>query len=336
MTGIAIVGFGHWGPNHARVFDQMPEVKLLWIVDPSEERRSLAKAIFPNAQVTTHLADALHDKEVEGVVIAAPTSMHADLVRQALNADKHVLCEKPLTTGADTSSALLASAAEKKLTLMCGHIFLHNPGIIKLKEILNSGVCGPVRYITATRTNLGPFRYDVNAAWDLASHDLYIFSHLLSRHATAVSCHGGFYLQDDVADVCFLNLKYEGGITGQIHASWLSPSKVREIVVVCEEKMIRWNELEHEGPIKIYDSSVSHDDPMEYGMFLLKAKYDGITIPPVNPAEPLKEQNAMFLKHMADGSMPTGTGADPLAVVAQLNAADESLRSDGRLVPTQI
>jgi predicted dehydrogenase len=230
------------------------------------------------------------------------------------------------------AETLLNKAVQKKLTLMSGHVFLYNPGIMKLKETLDNNLCGPVQYITAIRSNLGPFRYDTNAAWDLASHDLYIFSHLLGLHAEAVSCHGGYFLQQSHADVCFLGLRYKTNILGSIHVSWLNPTKIREIVVVCKDKMIKWNELDSEGPIKIYHSTVKRQEFMEYGTFLLSAKTEDIIIPKVKPAEPLSLQNLSFLEHAKSGKIPVDAGADPIAVIRQLEAADQSLKENSQFI----
>jgi len=320
------------GPNHARVFDSFTDGELRWVIDLDSKRLQSARERFPNVSVSKELKDALNDSKVDCVVVVVPTSLHFQVVDKALDAGKHVLCEKPLTMRSAEAETLINKALSKNLTLMSGHIFLYNPGIMKLKDILDEDHCGPVQYIAAIRSNLGPFRYDSNSAWDLASHDLYIFSHLLGFHSDSVSCHGGYYLQKSHADVCFLGLRYKTNILGSIHVSWLSPTKVREIVVVCENKMIKWNELDSEGPIKIYHSSVNRQDFMEYGTFLLSAKTEDIIIPRVKPAEPLSLQNRSFLENSKTGKMPEDAGANPVAVIRQLEAADISLKENAQFI----
>jgi len=263
------------------------------------------------------------------VVIAVPVRRHFHLTDAALDAGKHVLCEKPLTLHRNEAEQLLNKAAQKNLTLMCGHVFLYNPGILELERVIRQENCGPIRYLTATRVNLGPFHCDVNVAWDLASHDLYIFSQLLGLYPESVSCHGGRYLGTELEEVCFLNMRYPDGAMGNIHVSWLSPTKIREIVVVCERKMVIWNDLNQEGPIKIYNSRVERRELHDYGMFLLSARASEILIPRVQLAEPLALQNLAFLSYAAAGVSPEGIGADPVAVIAQLEAAEQSMKENG-------
>src|SRR5262249_57682334 len=112
----------------------------------------------------------LADGRVDAVVIATPTSTHYRLAHAALEQGKHVLVEKPIAADAREAAQLCTLAAERRRVLMVGHVFLFNPGVQRVKEYLDAGYLGRVYYIAMVRTNLGPIRVDVNAAWDLAAH----------------------------------------------------------------------------------------------------------------------------------------------------------------------
>src|SRR5262249_41546451 len=157
----------------------------------------------PDLTFETDYHKLLSACDVDAVVIATPTSTHSELVRDALEAGKHVLCEKPLCDKTAEAQQLLAIAQRMRRVLMVGHVFLFNSGIIKLKELIDCGELGELRYLSAVRTNLGPIRQDVNVACDLATHDISIFNWLLGGEPIEVSATGASYLQPGVEDVVF-------------------------------------------------------------------------------------------------------------------------------------
>ena len=106
MIEVAVVGAGHWGPNLIRNFENHTRSRVRWIVDIDRERLQAAQARFPGASCTTDFARALADRSVSAMVIATPTSTHAELTRAALESGRHVLVEKPLTTEAASAREL--------------------------------------------------------------------------------------------------------------------------------------------------------------------------------------------------------------------------------------
>ena len=190
VRSIAVVGCGHWGPNHIRAFKTVPGVAVTWLVDANVERLRQMSAQFHDVRVTTRLEDPLADPTVDAVVVATPAATHTAIALAALGAGKHVLCEKPLTTSSTESRELVHLAASRGLVLMVGHVFLFNPGIREIKRLLNADDLGRLRYASAERANSGPVRQDVNVAWDLASHEIAIFDFLFDASPVAVSASG--------------------------------------------------------------------------------------------------------------------------------------------------
>jgi len=172
MIRVAVIGAGHWGPNLIRNFHNRDRSEVLWVVDREPLRLAQVRSRFPDVELGTDAEAAIADPRIDAVVIATPTSTHYRLARLALEHDKHVLVEKPIAANAHEAEELCTLAAARGRVLMVGHVFLFNPGIQRVKQYLDAGHIGRVYYIAMVRTNLGPIRVDVNAAWDLAAHDV--------------------------------------------------------------------------------------------------------------------------------------------------------------------
>jgi predicted dehydrogenase len=334
VLGIGVIGCGHWGPNHVRVFSQLRDSRVVACADLDAKRLEVIREQHPQVQVFPDYHEMLKLAEVDAVVVAAPTRVHYGVVKAALQANKHVLCEKPLCTDAREATELVELARARQRVLMTGHVFLFNSGIVKLKELVSNGDSGRIYYLRALRTNLGPVRRDVNSVFDLATHDIAIFNWVLNSRPESVSAVGGQFLQAGVEDVAFISLRYPNHVLGHIQVSWLDPKKLREIVVVGDKKMVIWDELAPAGPVTIYDKTVvRHENYEDFGQFQLLAREGDITIPKVRLEEPLKVQNRFFLKCIGEGRLPMNDGPFAVDVVKVLEAIEKSLQSGGAPAP---
>lgn len=312
----------------------IPGATLTLGVDIDPISRSRMETIY-GVETMENYQDALSRENVDAVVISTPTSTHAEIAEAALLANKHVLCEKPLAHHAAEAWRLVDLAKKRNRVLMTGHVFLFNPGIEYLADAVRQQTAGCLYYIKAVRANLGPFRKDVNAAWDLASHDLYIFNHILGERPEWVAATGGSYLREPVEDIVFLTLQYPNGVLGHIHVSWLDPKKIREITVVGENKMITWDEFGSPGPILIHDRSVIRDPVYDtFGEFQLLTKEGDILVPRVHSAEPLNRQDRYFIDacQHPDDPLDRGFPRQAAEVVDILEAASRSLAENGQKV----
>lgn len=326
MINVGIIGCGHWGPNHIRIFSSIKGCRVKYACDINADRLEYVKEHYPNIITTTDFERILKDEEVGVVVVATPTSTHYELTKLSLQYNKDVLCEKPLTVRVEESEELVKLAQERQRILMVGHVFIFNVGIQKLKEYLQNGDIGKVYYMHAIRTNLGPIRQDVNAVLDLASHDVSIFNYLLDSEPYEVTAKGGCYLQDGIEDVAFITLKYPKRILASIHVSWLDPKKVRWITVVGDKKMITWDDLSME-PIRIYNKGVIKENYYDdYGQFHLLLRDDEILIPKVELKEPLRMQGSHFIECVRSRSIPLSNGMEGLKVVSALKKIQMCLK----------
>lgn len=332
MIRLGIIGCGHWGPNHIRIFSSSPQSQVTACADLSEDRLKAVKALYPQVQMTKNYLDILQNKDIDAVCVASPTNTHFQFTKEALEHGKHVLCEKPLALKPEECAVLKELAAAKKKILMVGHIFVFNAGIVRLKEYIKSGELGTIQYAHSERTNLGPFRYDVNALWDLAPHDISIFNYLFDAAPVRVSSCGQKYLGLNLEDVAFASLEYPHKILVNIHVSWLDPKKVRQITIVGDKKMVVWDDLDNLGPIRLYDKHVERTAKFyeSYGDFQLLSREGSITIPNIGFHEPLKTQAQYFLDCIANDRTPDRADAQKgLDVVKALCATQRSMEKGG-------
>jgi predicted dehydrogenase len=328
---IGIIGCGYWGPNHIRNFRAVNNCDVAAVADFSEARLHHVAGLYPDLKLTSDADEILSDGSIDAVVISTPTHTHADLVERSLSAGKHVLCEKPLCLGGDEADSLLALAERSQKVLMIGHVFLFNPGIQKLKELIDGEDLGRINYVTARRTNLGPIRSDVNASYDLASHDISILNWLFDDIPETLSATGASFVQTGIEDVVLISLQYPGGQMGNIHVSWLEPKKVREMTVVGNRQMAVWDDLNAVSPIAVYDKgAVVEQDYDDFNEFQRLSIWDSdIVFPKIPVAEPLRVQAEEFISGIASGRPVVSDGRFAVGVVKTLEAVETSIKSGG-------
>jgi predicted dehydrogenase len=319
MLRVALLGAGRWGPNLLRALSAQPGVTVSWVVDPLQARLDAVAPRCPGAHCSTDADAALCAPDVDAVVIATPTSTHAALVRRALEAGKHVLVEKPLATRHDDAVALAGLAARVGRTLMVGHVYLFHPAVQAVKALCDGGAVGAVRALRFERTNLGPVRADVDAAWDLAAHDLSIADAWLGASPLSVSATGACLLAPGRADAVAATLRYASGQVVQLHVGWLEPTKTRRATVVGDRAMVRFEEFGTEARVTLYERGAPGDvvrDGPERAV-------------PVEPGEPLALEVAHFVECATTGRPPVCDGARAARVVRVLEAVSRSMARGG-------
>ncbi len=335
MIELAVIGCGHWGPNHIRVFNSLPDSRVGAVVDIDEKKLRSVREAYPEIRCERDYRRVLEDPDFDAVVIATPVSSHYEIVRESILAGKHVLCEKPLCKNSGQAEDVLGLAQAKGRALMVGHVFLFNPGIVKLKELVDTGELGELQYLSASRTNLGAFCTDTNVAYDLATHDISIFNWLLGSEPEVVSAAGASFVRSNVEDVAFVSMRYPGNVLTNIHVSWLDPKKVRQITVVGRRQMATWDDLQPTSPIAIYDKgAMTVRDYGDYGEFLRLSTWEGdIRLPRVRPDEPLKLQAIEFLEWLQSGNRNGHAGRSrsdfSLGIIRVLEAVDASIKQGG-------
>ena len=330
---VAVVGAGYWGPNLIRNMFQIPSADLRVVCDVDPTRLDYIGSLYPTVWRVTDYRQVLAASDVQAVVIATSAHAHYKLTKEALEAGKHVLVEKPLALTSTEAWELVELADQVNRVLMVGHTFIYNPAVRKIKELLNSGEIGNVYYIYSNRVNLGRVRKDINALWNIAPHDISILLYLLNRMPTRVVAQGLSFLQEDVEDVVFVTLLFDGNVIAHVQVSWLDPSKVRRTTVVGSKKMIIYDDVASEGKIKIYDKGVLKvGNDAIYGEYQIKLHSGDIYIPKIDMTEPLRNECIHFIECIEAGQQPLTDGHNGWQVVRILEAAQRSLKSGGQPV----
>lgn len=335
MFKIGLIGIGYWGPNLARSFELTGKATIRWLCDLDRSKLNKMSGKYPHAKVTTNVDYLFQDTEVDAVAISTPSSTHFALTQAALKASKHVLVEKPLTLSSKQAIQLIHLAKKKQKILMVGHVFEYNFTVRALKKLIRTGELGDIYYLHFERTNLGPVRTDVNALWDLTSHDVSIMCYLMDNNPINVTARGQSFLNSDLEDTVFATFTFSSGVIAHVYSSWLNPRKVRKITAVGSKKMAIWNDLDLENPIKIYDKRVEWpvDLPDTFQAYKTAVVDGGVYIPSIKHNQPLLAECEHFLECIEQNYQPQSDGYSGLRVVSALEAASISMKNQSKITP---
>jgi predicted dehydrogenase len=329
--GIAVVGYGYWGPNIVRNVHERPEFRLMGLCETDSARAEDFKRRNPDVPVESDLDALLLDPRVQAVAIATPPRTHYDLARRALQAGKHVLVEKPLATSVAEAEEMIELATRHDRILMPGHTFVYSPSVNKVRDLINSGELGDVYFITSSRMNLGLYQRD-GVISDLAPHDLSILLYWLDRPVTQIAAAGQSIFQEGIPETAFLNLNFSGGATANVQISWLAPRKMRHMVVVGSRKMVQYEDTSSDESVRIYDRGLDVsmvEAPATFGEYQLTYRSGDIVVPRIEAAEPLGLELADFANAIRTGAEPRSNSRLGLEIVRSLEAAHLSMDRAG-------
>jgi predicted dehydrogenase len=332
MIGVAVIGYGYWGPNLARCFAETERCRLVAIADANPAALARAAKRYPGARLVPHWRDVLSMPDVDAVAIATPVRTHFEISLAALRSGRHVMVEKPMTETSAEALALIETARRRRLTLMVDHTFIYSPAVQKVKELVSTDELGEIYYYDSTRINLGLFQRDVNVIWDLAVHDLAILQHVLDSTPTAISANGVSHVAGAPENMAHLTIYLESGAVAHLNVNWLAPTKVRQVLVGGSRKMVVWDDLEASEKIKVYDRGVQVSDVEELYSTLVNYRLGDMWAPRLSTAEPLLAEAAHFIDCITSGATPITDGALGLQVVGMLEAASSSMAMRGHPV----
>lgn len=327
---VGVVGCGYWGPNLMRNLRSLADCKLTVICDLNEERLKHLKALYPDADTTTDYDGMLARKNLDAVLIATSVGLHHRMAKASLQAGKHTFVEKPMASSAAECEDLIQLAEAKGLVLMAGHTFLYSSAVRKIKEIVDAGDIGDIRYICARRLNLGLFQKDINVTWDLAPHDISIILHIMEESPISVNCRGSAHITPGVEDVTSLCLTFRKERSAIVQSSWLDPRKIREMTIVGSRRMIVYDDVAQLEKIRIFDVRVERPPHYDtFAEFHYAYHYGDVYAPYLKQEEPLKVECLHFLDCIRTGARPLTDGRQALAMVRILEAGSASLKQQG-------
>jgi len=325
ITGkVAVIGCGQWGKNLVRNFAELGALRAVCDTDP--KKLATIRERWPEVHATTSYSEILKDEGITGVVIATPAGSHYTLAKEALLAGKDVFVEKPLALKVSEGRELVELAEQRHRILMVGHLLRYHPAVVALKGLIDQGRLGKLYYLYSNRLNLGRFRTEENILWSFAPHDLSVFLYLLGEVPIFVSAHGGSYLNHGIPDVTVTTLEFRSGVKGHIFVSWLHPYKEHKLIVVGDQGMAVFNDVEPERKL------VFLPHPVEW-VERLPVPRKGETEPvPFPDEEPLRVECRHFLECLASRRTPVTDGREGLRVLELLEACQASLDSKGAIV----
>jgi predicted dehydrogenase len=329
---VAVVGLGYWGPNLVRNFLSTEEVENVVCCDLQERRLDLIRKRFPGVEVCRSVEELLLRDDVEAVAIATPVSTHFTLGMKVIEAGKHLLVEKPFTLKASDAETLIEASEKRGLTLMVDHTFVYTSAVRKIKDFLNKGEIGDVLYFDSVRVNLGLFQRDTNVIWDLAPHDLSIMNYLIRKDPVAVSAMGMSHF-NSTEDIAYITVMFPDNIIAHFHVNWISPVKVRRILIGGTKLMVVYDDMEPSEKVKLYDKGVAFREVDSVYKALAEYRTGDMFAPHVANTEALSLMTAEFVKSVKTGAKPETDAESGLNVVRILEAADRSLRMGGGLIP---
>lgn len=330
MIRIGVIGYGYWGPNLVRNYMANPRTSVVAVSDFSAERLTQVQSLYPAIETTTDCGTLINNPAIDAVAIATPVASHYELAMAALQAGKHVFVEKPITSSAEEAKRLIEEADRRNLTLMVDHTFIYTGAIQKIHEVVREPSFGDLRYYDSTRVNLGIFQHDVNVLWDLAVHDLAILSHITLENPVAVSAVGHSHLPGQPANIAYLTLFFSNNLIAHVSVNWLSPVKVRRTLISGSNKMIVYDDLEASEKVKVYDNGITvAENADDIRKIKISYRTGDLWSPKVPSLEALQLEVDHFIDCIEQNRKPITSGEEGLTIVRILEAADQSMASQG-------
>ncbi len=328
---IGVIGLGYWGPNLVRNFLAQKEVKKVIACDLRENRLNNIKEKFPAADLTNDCSELI-SSDTDAIVIATPVDTHHFFAKKALEAGKHIWVEKPFTSTTEEAEELLEIAEGKNLKIFVDHTFIYNGAVQKMKELVDNNVLGNIIYFDSERINLGLFQRDVNVVWDLAPHDLSIMNHILDNHKISALSANGIANYNGKENLAHISVYFEDNCFAHFHVNWVSPVKIRRIIVGGDKKMLVYDDMVNSEKIKVYDSGVEFPTTESIHQALVQYRIGDMFSPKINQTEALALGAKEFISSIYEDRTPLTSGKDGLAVVKILEACDESISNMGKIV----
>jgi predicted dehydrogenase len=332
---IGVIGCGYWGPLLVRNFNMSRFWDIQYVCDQDPGQLEKIKGNYQAIKVVDDHKMLFNDPQLDAIAIATPVSTHYDLAKQSLLAGKHTWVEKPLAYKSEQVEELIDISNQKNIILHVDHTFIYTPAVRKIREILQNGVLGEFFYFDSVRVNLGLFQHDVNVIWDLAPHDFSILKYVIGKKPKSVTASGKCHIKysdKKIENIAYITVNFDDDSIAHFHLNWLSPVKIRQILIGGSKKMLIFNDLEPIEKIKIYDSGVDIKTPQDFYDTLLQYRTGDMYSPKVENRKALEMECEHFYECIMENKHTDTSGKDGLYVVKLLEASNESLRKGGELV----
>jgi UDP-N-acetylglucosamine 3-dehydrogenase len=301
--GVAVIGTGFWGKNHARIYKELEETELVAICDIDAERAKTVAKQF-GAKPYTSTSKMLENKKIEAVSICTWSTSLAIEALKALKAGKDVLVEKPMAVNARQAETLMKTAEKNELHLTVGFLMRFIPGLQHMRKAVEQKAVGELVCATAKRVSEWPERIgDVGVVKDTAIHDIDAMRYLFQEEPTAVYAKTGSMTHRTFEDYAHIMFTFTSGKSAFIESNWLTPYKTRILTVTGSSAIMKLDYITQELTIEDARQTMQPRFPMQ---------------------EPLKLELRHFAKCATKEEKPLITGIDGLKA---LQIAEAALRS---------
>lgn len=332
---VAVIGAGYWGPNLARNFAGNPDWRLAAICDLDADRAERLALGYAGARAESDPSAVLGDPSIDAVAIATPARTHHAIALAAIAAGKHVLIEKPLAHSTEHAREMVQAARAAGVVLMTDHTYCYTPAALKIRELIEAGELGDILFVDSVRINLGLVQPDVDVLWDLAPHDLSIIDFVLPGgvRPLSVSAHGADPLGAGKACIAYLSLPLSSGAVAHVHVNWLSPTKIRKIIIGGSRRTLVWDDLNPQQRVSVYDRGIDLEtqalDSLDRQAATVSYRLGDTWAPALPEREALDAVASEFAAAILEGRPARTDGEAGLRVLEVLEAATRSLAAGG-------
>ena len=324
---LGVIGSGKWGKYLVRNFSEILGESNITVCDSDSDKLEEVKRNHRELNTTEDLEKVLKDNAIPAVIVATPGSSHYELTKRALQADKHVLVERPMAQKVSEAVELVELARNTGKVLMVDHLLEYHSAVEALRGKIKSGELGEIYYVHGQRLDLEDIETEEDIIWSLGSQEVSLMLYLIDKKPREVTAHGGSYLdrEEGKEDTVFLNVEFEDGVKAHSHLSWLDPHKTRRMTVVGSKKMATFDDMESRNKLWIFDKGAEKSGEGGFNV-----RYGDVYIPNVSLEEPMKKTCRHFLQSFENGTEPRTDGEDGLKVLKVLDAAKRSLKNGGK------
>ena len=327
---VGIVGFGYWGQNLVRNLKNTKDCNVTHIAESEIKKHEQIHELYPDIEIEPFDV-IIKNSKIDAIVIATSVSSHYELAKAALENNKHVLIEKPIAYSEKNAEELIKLSKLKNKTLMVDHTYLYSGAVQEIKKLLDADLLGKILYIDSIRANLGKFQSDVNVLWDLATHDISICLHLLKEIPLSVQAIGKSHTKSGMADIAYLTLYFKSNRMAHLNCSWISPVKIRHMLIGGTKRMIVFNDLESTEKVKVYDSGYE-EKTIKSNKFLTDYRVGDVYVPKLEMTEGLSNLVSDFASAIKSKKIPISNNKLSLMTVKILESAEKSLNNNGRII----
>jgi predicted dehydrogenase len=329
---VAVIGLGRWGPRLIPKLFNHSLIDGVYGYDSDESIRARIAREFPDVIVAPDYGSILDDGRIGAVIVATPVASHYQLARQAMEHDKHVLLEKPLTSCINDARMLVDLASSRDLRFMVDHITVYSGVMRRLKELIAKKELGKILYFDAIRTNLGMLQYDVNVVWDLAIHEFAVLDYLMDEMPVAVTGVGSAY-HGSQEEIAYVTMFFKGGIIAHVHVSWISPVRTRSLIIGGTKKMIVFDDTLSIEKLRLFDSGVDVSAAVESKMPSVVYRKSDARVIKYEQNEPMIAMLDEFFKSIVEHRDPMTDGVVGMRMVRILTAVEQSMeKQSARIV----